>query len=101
MKFLKKINERMRDELDIRQDSEENEESAETEAEEEKEEKVKTRSRVRIETASKIVGIIRNVEYSVKYKELSERIRDEISGISVSRDKARQIFQIVKDMVGF
>lgn len=95
MKDLKQLKENL--ELELREFTEP--EESEEMGEEEKE--TKGNSKVRIETSTKIIGIIRKLDYEVDFKELADKVTDEVSGIVLTRAKAKQIFKIVKEMVGF
>lgn len=97
---LKFLNEKMKDELDIKDAPEVDDVDHEEEDDDDVVDNT-SKSRVRIETDSKIVGIIKNVSYDLKYKDLADRLTDEIPGVSITRDKAKKIFKVVKDMVGF
>ncbi len=96
---LREINEKIKEELGT--DKEVEGADYEEEIEQEEEEKVKGNSKVRVETTQKIKGIIRTLNYEVKYKELAERIKDEVKGVVATREKAKQIFAIVRNMMGF
>lgn len=98
---LLELNEKMKDELDIKPEEEMDVETPEEDDQEASSTKDTSKSRVRIETDSKIVGIIRNVNYDVKFKDLADRLKDEVPGVTITRDKAKKIFTVVKDMVGF
>lgn len=96
---LREINEKIKEELGTEKEVEGAD--YENDMEQEEEEKTKGNSKVRVETTQKIKGIIRTLNYEVKYKELAERIKDEVKGVVVTREKAKQIFSVVRDMMGF
>ena len=104
MNLLDSLNEKMRDELEIKKSADDKKKADGTESEEDDEfesDDDNSRSRVRVETESKIIGIIRNLNYDIKFKDLADRLRDEVPGVSITRDKAKKIFNVVKEMVGF
>lgn len=95
---LREINEKIKEELGTDKEVE----GADYEDDmEEEEEKIKGNSKVRVETTQKIKGIIRTLNYEIKYKEFAERIKNEVKGVIATREKAKQIFAIVRDMMGF
>lgn len=102
---LLELNEKMKDELDIKSNGEtvDNGEGAEDTPEEEISGSTSdsSKSRIRVETESKIVGIIRNLNYNVKFKDLADRLKEEVPGVTITRDKAKKIFNVVKEMIGF
>ena len=99
---LREINEKIKEELGTEKEVEgaDYENDMGEESEEEKEKRAGN-SKVRVETTQKIKGIIRTLNYEIKYKELAERIKDEVKGVIVTREKAKQIFAVVRDMMGF
>ena len=101
MDILKFLNEKMETELDIKPETENDMMDTEASAEDEKSSEDASKSRIRIETDSKIVGIIRNLTYDVKFKDLADRLKEEVPGVTVTRDKAKKIFNVMKDMMGF
>lgn len=70
-------------------------------SEETKENEKKGNSKVRIETTTKITGIVRNLYYDVNFDNLKSEINDNVKGIVVNKAKAKQIFKIVKKIMGF
>ena len=61
----------------------------------------KSDSFVRMETTTKIRGVIRRVNYEVVFQDLADEINDEINGVTLTRTKARQLFHIFKNSMGF
>ena len=58
-------------------------------------------SKIRLETESKIRGVIRNLNFEVNFRDLADKINDEIDGVVLTRDKSHQIFNIIQEFVGF
>jgi len=72
------------------------------EQEEEQEEASKeNKARIRLETESKITGIIKNLDFEVNFRDMADRINDEIDGVVLTREKAHQLFSIVRDLMGY
>lgn len=111
MDSLKKLNEKIRHELHLREedyvsDDEEMEIDPELQADledeaEEDEDRRDSRARIRVETESKIRGIIKNLDFEVNFRDLADRINDEIDGVVLTREKAHQLFNVVRNMLGF
>jgi hypothetical protein len=95
---LLELNEKIKDELDIKS-SENGEETPEEDDLDSK--KDTSKSRIRIENDSKITGIIRNLDYDIRFTDLADRLKEEVPGVTITRDKAKKIFNVVKDMIGF
>lgn len=109
MDSLKKLNEKIREELHLKEydeseyepmDNEEISWEEKNDAEEEGEKK-ESRARIRVETESKIRGIIKNLDFEVNFRDMADRINDEIDGVVLTREKAHQLFNIVRDFLGF
>lgn len=114
MDMLKKLKNKMSDELElIKEEENENDngemeddwaeqEEFDTEYEEEQEEADKSsKARIRLETESKIRGIIKNLTFDVNFRDMADRINDEIDGVVLTREKAHQLFSIVRDLMGY
>ncbi len=72
------------------------------EQEEEQEEASKeSKARIRLETESKIRGIIKNLDFEVNFRDMADRINDEIDGVVLTREKSHQLFSIVRDLMGY
>lgn len=112
MDSLKDLNEKIKEELHLREndevvsdeemtdDAEWDQIDDDLEAEEEEDRK-DSRARIRVETESKIRGIIKNLDFEVNFRDLADRINDEIDGVVLTREKSHQLFSIVRDFLGF
>lgn len=109
MDSLKKLNEKIKGELRLKEEFEDEtlptEDSIDfsepEEIESEEEFKKESKARIRLETETRIKGIIKNLEFDVNFRDLADRANDEIDGIVLTREKAHQIFNLVRDMLGF
>jgi len=108
MDSLKKLNEKIKGELRLKEEFDETlptEDSVDfSEPEEiksEEEFKKESKARIRLETETRIKGIIKNLEFDINFRDLADRANDEIDGIVLTREKAHQIFNLVRDMLGF
>lgn len=110
MNSIKKLNERIRDELHLKEEDymddevmpeddfeAESDEAADDEATSSKD----SRSRIRIESETKIRGLIRSLEFDVDFRDLADRVNEQIDGIVLTREKAHQLFNIFRDLMGF
>ena len=108
MDSLKKLNEKIKSELHLKEEFDETlptEDSVDfsepEEIENEEEFKKESKARIRLETETRIKGIIKNLEFDINFRDLADRANDEIDGIVLTREKAHQIFNLVRDMLGF
>lgn len=116
MDSLKNLNDKIREELHLKEedysndmmddeimDGEMSDEELEMEAEAEADEQSsrESKARIRVETESKIRGIIKNLDFEVNFRDLADRINDEIDGVVLTREKSHQLFNIVRDFLGF
>jgi hypothetical protein len=113
MDSLKDLNDKIKNELHLNEEDKEygeefmddidsEELDAEMEADAEEEEVRKdSRARIRVETESKIRGIIKNLDFEVNFRDLADRINDEIDGVVLTREKSHQLFNIIRDFLGF
>jgi len=105
MNSLKILNEKIKNELHFKEEFEEpvlddefvDIDELEKEEEEEKDSKV----RIRLETETKIRGIIKNLDFDINFRDLADRVNDEIDGVVLTREKAHQMFTLIRDMMGF
>lgn len=56
---------------------------------------------VRIDNQDKIKGRLNKLDFEINYKELSDKINEEVPGVIVSKIKARQIMDIIRKEMGF
>ena len=109
MDSLKKLNEKIKGELRLKEEFEDEtlptEDSIDfselEEIESEEEFKKESKARIRLETETRIKGIIKNLEFDINFRDLADRANDEIDGIVLTREKAHQLFNLVRDMLGF
>jgi hypothetical protein len=110
MDSIKKLNQRIRGELHLKEFNEFEDELPEDEVEltddelQDQEEEATVRdskARIRLETETRIRGLIRNVEFDIQFRDLADRINDQIDGVVLTRDKAHQLFNIVRELMGF
>lgn len=114
MNSLKKLNEKIRNELHLKEEEEDDDYGEEFLDDEEEEEedslddeteddklKKDSRARIRVETESKIRGIIKNLDFEIKFRDLADKINDEIDGVVFTREKAHQLFNILRDLLEF
>ncbi len=103
MNSIKELNEKIKEELHLKEYDEEmvmSDEEREDELEDEEQEK-SSKARIRVETESKIRGIIKNLDFEVNFRDLADRINDEIDGVVLTREKSHQLFTIIRDFLGF
>lgn len=107
MNSLKKLNEKIKSELRLREYDDDDDDDISIEDEEfennelEDGEVTSSASRIRIETESRIKGLIKNLEFDVEFRDLADRVNDEIDGVVLTRDKAHQLFNLFRDIMGF
>jgi len=109
MDSLKKLNEKIKSELHLKEEFDETlptEDSTDNfsepeEIEDEEEYKKESKARIRLETEAKIKGIIKNLEFDINFRDLADRVNDEIDGIVLTREKAHQLFNLIRSMLGF
>lgn len=112
MDSLRSLNEKIKNELHLKEEEDftNNKEMTDDDAfddidteMEEDEEKAKkdSKARIRVETESKIRGIIKNLDFEVNFRDLADRINDEIDGVVLTREKSHQLFNIIRDFLGF
>ena len=111
MNSLKKLNDRIRQELhlteeeyiedEVMDDEDEFEDFDEIADEEEEQSRKDSRARIRVETESKIRGLIKNLEFEVNFRDLADRINDVIDGVVLTREKAHQLFNIIREFLDF
>jgi len=110
MDSIKKLNQRIKGELHLKEFNEFEDDlpedkleltDDELEDQEDEAEAKESKARIRLETETRIRGLIRNVEFDVQFRDLADRINDQIDGIVLTRDKAHQLFNIVRELMGF
>jgi hypothetical protein len=60
-----------------------------------------TSSQIFVGFFSHNIGQIKNLEFDINFRDLADRANDEIDGIVLTREKAHQVFNLVRDMLGF
>lgn len=108
MNSIKKLNEKFKRELHLKEEYDEDDEVLSDEElddledeQEEEEDKKQSKARIRLETESKIKGIIKNLDFEMNYRDFADRVNDEVDGVVLTREKAHQVFNIVRDFLGF
>ena len=111
MNSIKKLNEKIRGELHLKEYDEtglpddelelDGSEYSDAEEDGDKAEKQNSKARIRIETETRIRGLIKNVEFDVEFRDLADRVNDQIDGVVLTREKAHQLFNIFRDLMGF
>ena len=56
---------------------------------------------VRVDNQDKIKGRLNKLDFEINYKELSDKINEEVPGVIVSKIKVRQIMDIIRKEMGF
>jgi hypothetical protein len=82
---------------DIKDQSEE--EDFEDETEEDGEDGIIKGFKIRIENDISIRGYIKNLSFDIKFRELADKINEDIPNITITREKAHQIFTIIQSML--
>jgi hypothetical protein len=114
MKSIKHLNEKIREELHLREEDYEEtglEDDAFSDMEDDFDEEgdeleQDSKARIRLETESKIKGIIKNLDFEVDFRDLADRVNgtgdgEGIDGVVLTREKAHQLFNIFRDVMGF
>jgi hypothetical protein len=55
--------------------------------------------KIRIENDISIRGYIKNLSFDVKFRELADKINEEVPNVTITREKAHQIFTIIQGML--
>jgi hypothetical protein len=113
MDSIKKLQKKIRNELRVYEDTEDDEFSLDPlnsvdtteeefpEEEEDEEEFNKSKARIKIENETLIKGFIKNLEFEVVFRDLADKINEEVDGVIITKIKARQIFDIIRSSLGF
>ena len=56
---------------------------------------------IRVDNQDRIKGRLNKLDFEINYKELSDKINDEVPGVIISKIKARQIMDIIRKEMGF
>lgn len=68
---------------------------------EQDERKKSSRARIRVETESKIKGIIKNLDFEIDFRDLADAVNDKIDGVVLTREKSHELFNIVREFLNF
>jgi len=110
MDSLKKLNQKIKNELHLKEEFDETlptEDAVDAfsddmeEIENEEDLKKESKVRIRLETESRIKGIIKNLDFDINFRDLADRANDEVDGIVLTREKAHQLFNLIRSMLGF
>jgi hypothetical protein len=55
---------------------------------------------IRLDNQDRIKGRINKLEFEINYKELSDKINEHVPGVIITKIKARQMMDIVREMMG-
>lgn len=66
----------------------------------EKEKEENNNVRIRVENETKIRGLIKSVDFEFVYRDFADRVNEEVDGVVLTREKAHQVFDIVREMLG-